>query len=63
MCMQVRCPTCGKPTWAGCGAHIEQALANVPKAERCTCREEAAENATSRPRALQPRVAVDVRQV
>jgi len=50
MCMQVRCPTCGKPTWAGCGAHIEQALASVPKAERCKCREEAAEDVTARPR-------------
>jgi len=42
MCSQVRCPACGKPTWAGCGAHIEQALANVPEADRCKCREEAA---------------------
>lgn len=42
MCMQVKCQQCGKPTWAGCGAHIEQALANVPRAERCACREQAA---------------------
>ncbi len=48
MCSQVRCPACGKPTWAGCGAHIEQALANVPKAERCKCREEAAAKANTR---------------
>ncbi len=41
MCMQVKCQQCGKPTWAGCGAHIEQALANVPKSERCVCRETA----------------------
>lgn len=39
MCSQVKCATCGKPTWAGCGRHIEQALANVPPAERCKCRE------------------------
>ncbi len=39
MCSQVRCRDCGKPTWAGCGAHIESALANVPPAERCKCRE------------------------
>lgn len=37
MCMQVSCPKCGKPTWAGCGMHIEQALANVPKDKRCKC--------------------------
>ncbi len=39
MCRQVRCSRCSKPTWAGCGAHIEQALANVPKEQRCRCAE------------------------
>ncbi len=39
MCRRVTCPTCNKPTWAGCGQHIEQALAGVPKAERCACGE------------------------
>lgn len=37
MCMKVTCTKCGKPTWAGCGKHIEQALAGVPEAERCKC--------------------------
>lgn len=35
MCRQVTCRTCGKPTWTGCGQHVEQALAGVPKAQRC----------------------------
>ena len=35
MCRRVTCRTCGKPTWAGCGQHVDQALAGVPKAERC----------------------------
>ncbi len=35
MCQRVTCTTCGKPTWAGCGNHVEQALAGVPVAERC----------------------------
>lgn len=35
MCQQVTCKICGKPTWAGCGDHIEEALANVPKDLRC----------------------------
>lgn len=35
MCRRVTCKTCGKPTWAGCGEHIEQALAGVPKGDRC----------------------------
>lgn len=41
MCRRVTCSTCGKPTFAGCGAHVEQVLADVPPAERCRCREQA----------------------
>ncbi|MFO0594012.1 MAG: hypothetical protein U0228_01875 [Myxococcaceae bacterium] len=41
MCSRVQCPTCHKPTWAGCGRHIEQALAGVPHDQRCSCREAA----------------------
>jgi len=41
MCRAVQCSKCHKPTWAGCGAHVEQVLGNVPKADRCTCRESA----------------------
>jgi Na+-translocating ferredoxin:NAD+ oxidoreductase RNF subunit RnfB len=37
MCREVKCKTCGKPGWAGCGAHVEQVLAHVPKANRCAC--------------------------
>jgi len=37
MCREVTCKTCGKPGWAGCGAHVEQVLAHVPKASRCAC--------------------------
>lgn len=43
MCRRVMCNSCGKPTYAGCGAHIEQVLGDVPKAERCRCREERAD--------------------
>jgi len=39
MCRRVSCSKCGKPSWAGCGAHIEQVLGNVPAADRCKCRE------------------------
>ncbi len=35
MCHRVTCRKCGKATWAGCGNHIEQALAGVPQSERC----------------------------
>lgn len=37
MCMQVQCPKCGKPSWAGCGAHVEQVLGHIPKDKRCQC--------------------------
>jgi hypothetical protein len=29
------CRSCGKPTWTGCGNHVEQALRGVPQSERC----------------------------
>ena len=35
MCHQTTCRKCGKPTWAGCGNHIEIALKGVKKADRC----------------------------
>ena len=38
MCRRVECPECHKPTYAGCGQHIEQVLGDVPVAARCTCR-------------------------
>jgi len=37
MCRQVTCRRCGKPTWAGCGQHVNQVMAGVPKAKRCQC--------------------------
>ncbi|OCF43925.1 hypothetical protein I317_02195 [Kwoniella heveanensis CBS 569] len=37
MCKRVNCPNDGKPTWWGCGGHIETALEGVPEAERCQC--------------------------
>ena len=50
MCRRVTCEKCGKPTYAGCGAHIEMVLGDVPKADRCKCREAVAvgaENASA----------------
>jgi len=42
MCRRVTCDRCGKPTFAGCGQHIEQVLGDVPKAERCQCQADTA---------------------
>jgi hypothetical protein len=39
MCRRVTCDRCKKPTYAGCGAHVEQVLADVPREERCRCRD------------------------
>lgn len=37
MCRRVTCPKCSRPTFAGCGAHVEQVLAGVAPADRCQC--------------------------
>lgn len=39
MCTRVTCSDCGKPSYVGCGRHVEQVLGDVPPQERCTCRE------------------------
>jgi len=38
MCRRIECAKCGRPTYAGCGAHVERVLANVSVPERCHCR-------------------------
>ena len=37
MCHRAQCERCGKPTWIGCGRHVERALAGVSVDERCGC--------------------------
>lgn len=37
MCSQAICDVCGKVTWAGCGQHVEEALAGVPQDQLCSC--------------------------
>ncbi len=39
MCTRVNCSDCGKPSFVGCGRHVEQVLGDVPREERCRCRE------------------------
>jgi len=38
MCRAITCSKCKRPSWAGCGAHVEQVLGHVPAAERCQCK-------------------------
>ncbi|QQE49962.1 hypothetical protein I6H52_05280 [Corynebacterium urealyticum] len=40
MCRPVKCNSCGKTTWAGCGQHIDQVKASVPANQWCTCTRE-----------------------
>jgi hypothetical protein len=35
MCRPTSCKKCHKTTWAGCGQHVNQVLANIPRDERC----------------------------
>lgn len=37
MCSKINCNICQKPTWSGCGEHVEEALAGVAEADRCSC--------------------------
>lgn len=54
MCRRVTCKTCGKPSWAGCGAHVEQVLGDVPKAMRCQGHSQAELAAAKRASAAAP---------
>lgn len=55
MCRRVNCPKCGRPTYAGCGAHVEQVLSDVPTTERCRCHA-TAQTLEQQPRDTQPTV-------
>lgn len=39
MCYKVKCGTCGKPTWAGCGRHVASVHAQIPEGQHCACRD------------------------
>ena len=47
MCRPVSCKVCGKATWAGCGQHVDQVMAGVPRADRCAGHTEAERAAAS----------------
>lgn len=38
MCSPIRCSSCGKVGWTGCGMHVDSVMAGVPKNQQCTCR-------------------------
>jgi len=47
MCSPVPCKICGKTTWAGCGQHVAQVEAMVPKDQWCNGRHTHEEIATA----------------
>ena len=47
MCSRTTCRNCKKPTWSGCGQHIEIALKGVPRKDRCSCTKEELQKASS----------------
>ena len=47
MCRAVRCKTCGKATWAGCGQHIATVKAGIPAGQWCPGGHSKAEKAAS----------------
>lgn len=38
MCSEVTCRQCGRPSWKGCGQHVDQVLGHVALEERCQCK-------------------------
>lgn len=40
MCRRATCHACGRPTFSGCGMHVEQVLGDVAPTDRCRCREQ-----------------------
>jgi hypothetical protein len=56
MCRRVECRKCGRPTFAGCGAHVEQVLGDVPGPERCQCRKDQPKAPSGAPMGLRARL-------
>ena len=49
MCRPVGCSKCGKTTWAGCGAHVDQVMSRVRPEDRCTCGQDKASAGAAAP--------------
>lgn len=37
MCSPVRCRSCSKVTWSGCGQHVDALKAQIPAEHWCEC--------------------------
>jgi hypothetical protein len=49
MCYPVTCNTCNKTGWGGCGNHVDDVMATVSVADRCTCGEGSTSPVSERP--------------
>lgn len=49
MCQRITCASCGRPSFRGCGRHVESVLGDVPPAARCRCAEKKPEAQASGP--------------
>ncbi len=49
-CRRGQCPTCNRPTYKGCGNHIEPGLDDVLSSERCQCAEKSRRAKAARPK-------------
>ncbi|HET7430885.1 MAG TPA: hypothetical protein VFJ89_05210 [Nocardioides sp.] len=47
MCRPARCRVCGKTTWAGCGRHVADVKAAVPREQWCGGQHTAEERAAA----------------
>ena len=56
MCSPTTCRVCGKTTWAGCGQHIAQVKASVPKGNWCDQKHTAEEIAAAKPTNIVSRI-------
>jgi hypothetical protein len=52
MCHQITCERCAKPSWSGCGNHVEQALAGVALSDRYTCDQQAGSSSSASTEAI-----------
>lgn len=48
MCRPTTCKTCGKTTWAGCGQHVADVKAMVPRDQWCNGQHTDAEKAAAK---------------
>nr|DAD38952.1 TPA_asm: hypothetical protein HUJ06_013274 [Nelumbo nucifera] len=39
MCYVVRCSSCGKSSWAGCGRHVASVYKQILDGQHCFCRQ------------------------